>query len=532
MAAVSVAGVQPSNPPDWMLRMFGGFGSSSGVVINEANAMTVADVYKCVTVIRETVAMLPWELRLSQDPRGSIAAKRHPLYFVLHDEPNDIMTSFSYREAMVSHLLLWGRHATYIERNPATGKIVALWPLRPDRIRYKIINGQRWWWVCSDLGQEAQFFDDEILYMPAFTQNGYDGISPIRLHCESLGLAKATEIYGATVFGNGSVPPGYLSHPGSLKKEAATRLTEAWEKLHKGLANANRIAVLEEGVTYKTLSMPNDEAQFLETRKFQRTEIAGIFRVPLHKIGDLENATFSNIENQDQQFYNDAVTPWLVRIEQACNRGLLLPSEKKKYFTKFNMKGAMRGDTAARTAFYTAMFDRGVLSADDILETEDEDLIGGPLGNRRYIAMNMVPTDLVDDILTPEPAPAPAQQDDPEDPAAKPAADPPPPNSKPDPANATRRACIRFFRDAAGRVLNRKPAERKKYAEMAFIQPVLAVFECILGKISPESQQFADKYCTELAADAATWNPDEADAIASQQLEAAITEAKKRGSNS
>lgn len=516
MAAVSVAGVQPSDPPDWMVRMFNGFGSSAGVTITESNALTVADVYKCVTVIRETVAMLPWELRRNLDPRGSQAARGHNLYSILHDEPNDMMTSFTFKEAMLSHLLLWGRHASYIERNPTTGKIVALWPLRPDRVRYKIENGQRWWYVASDRGQEAQFWDDEILWIPAFTTDGYNSVSPIRLHCEALGLAKATEVYGARVFGNGSLPPGYLKHPTSLKKEAAARLKESWEQLHRGIDKAWRIAVLEEGVEFQTLNMPNDEAQFLETRKFQRTEIAGIFRVPLHKIGDLEKATFSNIENQDQQFYNDAVTPWLVRIEQSCNRCLLLPTEKKKYFNKFNMKGALRGDTQARTEFYKALFDRGVFSADDILDTEDEDLIGGVLGNRRYVAMNMVPTDLVDQVLTPP------------DPAPDPGADPQPPK-KPDPMNVVRLACGRFFRDAAGRVSKRKPVDRQKYAETAFLHPVLAVIECILGNISAESEQFAASFSSQIAKSTYLWQPEKAQSNAAAELENTIAAVLKRG---
>ena len=527
MAAVSIPGVQPANPPDWLSRMFGGYGSSTGVQISESNASTVADVYKCVTVIRETCAMLPWELRKYQEPRGSIAARPHGLYPLLHDEPNDMMTSFTYKEAMLSHLLLWGRHASYIERNPTTGKIVALWPLRPDRIRFQIKDGQRWWYSYSDVGQETQFWDDEIFWIPAFTTDGYNSVSPVRLHAEAFGLAKAMELYGARVFGNGSLPPGYLSHPASMKKEAATRLKESWEQLHKGINNAWRIAVLEEGVSFKTLNMPNDEAQFLETRRFQRTEIAGIFRVPLHKIGDLEKATFSNIENQDQQFYNDAVTPWLVRIEQSANRCLLLPTEKKKYFSKFNMKGALRGDTAARTAFYTAMFDRSVLCADDILDIEDENLIGGTIGNRRYVPMNFVPVDLVDKVLTPEPAPA------------APGADQQPP-AKPDPMNAVRLVCGRFFKDATGRVSKRKPADRQKYAETAFLQPVLAIFECILGnfpsKTDPESiakklsiEEFAAHVAALIAKSAPCWDAEKIDFHAAEQLEFTIERVMARG---
>ncbi|HEV7520140.1 MAG TPA: hypothetical protein VGP89_03510, partial [Candidatus Angelobacter sp.] len=193
----------------------------------------------------------------------------------------------------------------------------------------------------------------------------------------------------------------------------------------------------------------------------------------------------------------------------------------KKYFSKFNMKGALRGDTAARSALYKDMFDRGVFSADDILDIEDEDLVGGATGNRRYVAMNMVPTDLVDQILTPAPAPAPGA-----DPGAAPAQ-----ASKPDPMNAVRLACGRFFKDAAGRVSKRRAADRQKYAETAFLQPVLAVIECVLGKISPESEQFAATHAVKIAKFTPDWDADKPDANAAVELENTIQAVLKRGNS-
>ena len=166
------------------------------------------------------------------------------------------------------------------------------------------------------------------------------------MHAEALGLAKALEVNAATFFGNNSQPGGFLSTEKSLKKEAKERLKEAWEKLHRGVDNAHRVAVLEEGMKWNPMTIPPEEAQFIESRKFSRTDICGMFRVPPHKIGDLERGTFSNIEQQNIEFYADAIIPLVERIEQACNRTLLLPNEKKKYFNQIVMRGVLRGDTA------------------------------------------------------------------------------------------------------------------------------------------------------------------------------------------
>jgi HK97 family phage portal protein len=459
-AAVSIAGVQPSNPPSWMVRMFGGRGSSSGIPITEYNALTVSDVYKCVRVLGETVAMLPWKM-FKHVNEGTREATEHPLYPIMRAEPNDHMTSFDYRFAMIACLNLWGKHHSYVERNPVTGKIVALWPLAPDRVRCERRDGDIWWYVRTQDGPETQFFDDEILYIPFITIDGFNSISPIRLHAEALGLAKALEVNAATFFGNNSQPGGFLSTEKSLKKEAKERLKEAWEKLHRGVDNAHRVAVLEEGMKWNPMSVPPDVAQFIESRKFQRTDVNGLMRVPPHKTGDLERGTFSNIEQQNIEFYSDGIIPLVERIEQGCNRRLLLPSEKKKYFNQMVLKGVLRGDTAARTQYYKDMFDRGIYSGNKILELEGENPVPGL--DRRFVAMNMVPLDLVDSVFKPDKTPA-----------------------EPDTVDAmapVRMACKRFFRDATGRVLNRKPADRQKYAESAFLQPVLAVFECILGNI-------------------------------------------------
>jgi len=477
--ALSIAGDSLASPSGWLSRLAAMSETSSGIAINEANALTVSDFYKCDRVLRETVAMLPWKVYQTQT-RGRKEAKKHPLYFLLHDEPNDHMTSFTYREMMMSNLNIWGRHYSYIERNKA-GVIVALWPIRPDLCRMQVIDGVVWFWARTQSGPEMKFWDDEILYIPGLTRDGYFAYSPVMLQREALGLTKAMEMFGAKFFGNGSHSGGFLEHPGQISKEAATRLKEQFEERHSGIENAHRLAVLEEGMKFTTNTVPPETAQFLQSREFQRGEIAGLMRVPPHKIGDLSRSTNNNIEHQDLEFLRDSIAPWLERIEQSCNRSLLLPSEKGKFYIEFEIKGMMRGDTAARTEFYKAMFATAAYSPNMILESENDEPFDG--GDEHFVPLNMVPVSKIDQMY----------QDNGElDPAGE-------------PLQSIRRTNLRFFRDVTGRVVNRKPAERQKYAETAFLQPILGVIDCMLGSVSKPMQLFAEAHAASIAALGYPW---------------------------
>lgn len=501
--ALSLPGDSLSSPTGWLTRLLALSGTSSGIAINEYNALTVSDVYKCDRVIRETVAMLPWKVYQTQ-ARGRTEAKKHPLYFLLHDEPNEHMTSFTYREMIVSNLNLWGKHFSYIERGRG-GNVVGLWPIRPDLCRFEVRDGVMWFYARPMMGPEVKYWDDEILYIPGLTRDGYNTYSPIALHRESLGLSKATEVFGARFFGSGSHSGGFLKHPGNISKEAASRLKEQFEEKHSGLENAHRLAVLEEGMSFETNTIPPDQAQFLQTRQFQRAEIAGLFRVPPHKIGDLSRATFSNIEQQDLEFLRDCIAPWLERIEQACNRRLLLPAEKGKVYIEFEIKGMMRGDSAARAAWYTARFNTASMSGNEIKECENEEPYDG--GDEYFVPMNMVPVSMIGKI-----------HDDPGD------------DTEGEPLQRVRDANLRFFRDAIGRVVNRKPADRQKYAETALLQPVLNVIQCVLGsEVSTTMSFFAQAHAMSMAITCGPWNAEKADEIAAFELDRCIKEVLARG---
>ena len=271
------------------------FGTSgSGKSVTARSAIQVSTVYACVRVIAETVASLPLHVYEVTD-KGSTKAQEHPLYRLLHDEPNSEMTSFVWREAMLTHLLLWGNSYSQIIRN-GRGHILGLYPLLPDRMEVdRDSAGTLTYTYSLASGQTVRLLPEDVLHIPGLGFDGVMGYSPIALEKNAIGLGIAAEEYGSKFFSNGATPSGVLTHPNTVKDPK--KLRESWNAAYGGSANSGKVAILEENMKFERISMPNNEAQFLETRKFQVSEICRIYRVPPHLIGDLEHATFSNIEH-------------------------------------------------------------------------------------------------------------------------------------------------------------------------------------------------------------------------------------------
>ena len=369
------------------------FGSSmSGKSVTPSSAIQVSAVYACVRVIAETIASLPLHVYESTDA-GSRKANEHPLYRLLHDEPNTEMTSFIWREVMLSHLLLYGNSYCQILRS-GRSKIVGLYPLLPDHMAVdRDTKGKLTYTYTTSEGRMEQLNPEDVLHIPGLGFDGVMGYSPIALEKAAIGLGIAAEEYGSKFFQNGARPSGSLTHPNTVKDPAALRAS--WNAAYGGSGNASRVAVLEEGMTFVPLSMPNNEAQFLETRKFQVTEICRIFRVPPHMIGDLERATFSNIESQNISFAVHTIRPWLVRIEQAINKTLIPENEKGRYYAQFNIDGLMRGDYKSRMEGYAIARQNGWMSANDIRALENLNPISEEEGGNAYLVNgNMIPISL------------------------------------------------------------------------------------------------------------------------------------------
>lgn len=313
-----------------------------------------------------------------------------PLFKLLHDEPNKEMTSFVFRETLMAHLLLWGNAYAQIIRD-GRGYPVSLYPLLPDRMSVDRDSRteQLVYTYQSDKGQ-VKLTRDGILHIPGLGFDGLIGYSPIAMAKNAVGLALATEDYGAAFFANGANPGGVLEHPGVIKPEQADRLRESWQTQFGG-ANAHKVAVLEEGLKFHQMSIPPEQAQFLETRKFQINEIARIFRVPPHMVGDLEKSSFSNIEQQSLEFVKYTLDPWVVRWEQSLHQALVLPSEKQTILIKFNLDGLLRGDYQSRMQGYSVGIQNGFYSVNDVRCLEDMNLLPeSEGGNLHVLNGNMV----------------------------------------------------------------------------------------------------------------------------------------------
>ena len=372
-------------------------GSSAGKRVNERSAMQMTAVYSCVRILAEAVAGLPLHLYRYKEDGGKEKAIDHPLYLLLHDEPNPEMSSFVFRETLMTHLLLWGNAYAQIIRN-GKGEVIALYPLMPNRMVVdRDIHGQLYYQYTSSTeeaptmkGVTVNLPPSDVLHIPGLGFDGLVGYSPIAMAKNAIGMAIACEEYGAKFFANGAAPGGVLEHPGTIKDPQ--RVRESWQSTFGGSGNSNKIAVLEEGMKYTPIGISPEQTQFLETRKFQINEIARIFRVPPHMVGDLEKSSFSNIEQQSLEFVKYTLEPWLVRWEQSIQRTLFSPEEKKRYFAKFNVEGLLRGDYASRMSGYATARQNGWMSANDIRELENLDRIPTEDGGDLYLINgNMLP---------------------------------------------------------------------------------------------------------------------------------------------
>lgn len=370
-------------------RFYTGY-SSSGQTVTERSAMQITAVYACVRVLSEAVAGLPLHLYHYTDHGSKEKAVDHPLYFLLHDEPNPEMTSFVFRETMMTHLLLFGNFYCQILRN-GRGEVIGLYPLMPNRMRVDRDESGKLYYEYQHQSDEAGTMKNEtvkltsydVMHIPGLGFDGLIGYSPIAIAKNALGTSLATDEYASKFFANGAAPSGVLEYPGVVKDPE--KLRESWNQTFGGSRNSGKVAVLEEGMKYTPISINPQESQFLETRKFQVDEIARIFRVPPHMIGDLEHATYSNIEEQSLEFVTYVLQPWLIRIESAIHRSLLTREEKKNYFARFNVDGLLRGNYESRMQGYATGINNGFMSPNDVRELESMDRIPDEEGGNIYM---------------------------------------------------------------------------------------------------------------------------------------------------
>lgn len=360
--------------------------SNSGERVDEMSAMQISTVYACVRLLAETMASLPLHLyRYADEGKGKERAIDHPLYRLLYRQPNPEMTSFVFRETLMTHLLLWGNAYAQIVRNGKNG-ILGLYPLLPQNVEVDRDESGELYYIYhaytdekpGEKDQDVYFRRDEVLHIPGLGFNGLVGFSPIAMMKNALGTTLAVERYGSSFFKNGAQPSGVLEHPGVLRDPQKIR--DNWMDAYGGSANAHKVAVLEEGMQYKAISLPPEDSQFLSTREFSVDEICRIFRVPPHLVQNLTHSTYSNIEHQSIDFVQHSINPWAIRFEQAISKDLLLEEEQDDYFAKFNLDGLLRGDYQSRMNGYATGFSNGFLSPNDIRRLENMDPIPAEQG--------------------------------------------------------------------------------------------------------------------------------------------------------
>lgn len=344
----------------------GGPQTWSGNKVDENSSLTNPTVWTCVRVISEAYASMPQHVYRRTAGGGKEIARNHYLYPVLHDQANPELTAFNYRELAQAHLCTWGNHYSLIEWDQAQ-RVKALYPLPPDRIKVKRENAtsRRTYAYRQNNGTWAPVAEEFVFHVPGLGYDGIQGYSPIAMQRQTIGAANAVAEFGARFFGNGVRSSGFLKLPTTLTKEAGERLIASFSEKYSGLTNAHRTILLEGGLDFVPNSVPPEDAQFLETKKHSRSEIAGMFRVPPHMVGDLDKATFSNIEQQALEFVTFTMVPWLARWEAAIESALLTAQGRAAYFVESDANGLMRGDAASRAAFYGLGINAGWLKPNE-----------------------------------------------------------------------------------------------------------------------------------------------------------------------
>jgi HK97 family phage portal protein len=383
-AARKFGALPPSDPRS--AELWGQEPTASGASITEDTALNISAVFCAVNLVSNAFMSFPASVFKWAGGTDREVDDAHPAHTLLHRKPNPEMSPVRFMKLLSCWAQLWGNGRAEIERDRRLQPI-ALWPIHPSRARTKrnaagaIVHE-----VYNEDGSMVEIPDSDVLRTMGFSKDGLTGLSVVGCARESLGLTVSAEEYGARFFGNDAVPRAYLKTEKKLDKAARTEMRRTWDEAYGG-PNRHKLALIEGGLDLQALGMPNDDAQFLETRKFQTTEVARWFNVPPHMLKDLERATFSNIEHQGIEFVMDSVLPWVLDYEQEGNRKLLTEPQQTTHFCKMNSTARLRGDSAARAKYYQTMTGIGAYSINEVRALEELNGIG-PAGDEHYVDMN------------------------------------------------------------------------------------------------------------------------------------------------
>ena len=404
----------------------------AGVAVSEDTALTNAAVWACVRVIAETVAALPWRV-YRKAAAGRELMSAHPVDWLLNNQANPEQTAFTFREALVAHALTWGNGYAEIQRDLA-GRASALVLITPDRVCPRRTDaGDLVYEVDSGDGSKTTVLPADMLHLHGLAFDGLVGYSPVRMAARSIGLGIAQDVFGGAFYGNGTALGGMVEVPGTMQPEQINQMEKYLNDTHRGPDKAFKVRVVANGMKYHNIGMPMTDAQFIESRKFSVTEVARWFRVPPHKIADLERSTNNNIEHQSIEFVTDTIVPWVTRLEQEVNVKLFGARAVGSVYTKMAVNALMRGDAASRANFYRLMTQMGAMSINEVRELEELNGIGGA-GDEHLVQLNQT---TLEKLVAEAPS------------AAPPAAPAPDPGGadEPPPQNVIRMGALSFWRE-------------------------------------------------------------------------------------
>ena len=368
-----------ATPTTWLFNSLTDGVTSSGISVNQTSALKYSALYSCVRLLSESVASLPLHT-YQRTENGKERLREHPISRMMAASPNKQMSSYSFRETMMGHALTFGNGFAEIVRD-ASGMAIELLPITPDRVRVDVDSEGTIRYIVDE---QITLDRDSVFHLAGLGFDGVIGYSPVKLAANCIGLGLAAEQFGASFFSNGARLGGILQHPAKLSQEAADRLKDSWNNTYSGSSRTGKTALLEEGMSFTTLGIPPDDAQFLQTREFQVKEIARWYGIPPHLIGAMEAATFSNIEHQQIEYVTHTLRPWLVRWEQELQRKIYMDDN---IFPQFVVDGLLRGDTKTRYESYKVARESGWMSVNEIRALEDMPAIDG--GDQFIQPLNM-----------------------------------------------------------------------------------------------------------------------------------------------
>ena len=363
------------------------FGNFTGKSVDSTSALGLSAVWGCTKVLSESIASLPLNIYERMADGDRLLADTHRLYFLLHNQPSKLYTSYTFIEYLIKSICLNGNGYAVINRD-RNANIVSFTCINPTDVKILQEYGSLYYNIK---GYDELIPAEDIIHVKNLTNDGILGMSPIQYAAESLGWGIALQTYGNTYFGNGGMPSGTLESDKVLTTEAVERLRQSWDKAYGGVDNANKVAVLEEGIQFKPVSISNESAQFLASRQWSISEIARWYRVPPHLIQDLSKSSFNNIEMQSMEFIQYTLTPLLKRFEQEFNSKVFKVNERNRFYVEFNVNGLLRGDAKTRADLYTKAIQWGWMSINEVRRKENLNAI--PDGDEHLVPMNMTNLD-------------------------------------------------------------------------------------------------------------------------------------------